>query len=290
MNLSGRLEEAILEEAGTELEARVDALLASFTLDNVQTFVSWFRSEFAGVSSARTPAGKKGLKSNAEWFIKSLDMTLEWGRGHQSGQSQLSGTLEDFVDSRRVAAEQAWRRIKDQASEMSVFSGQDIPREVVVGQNVYVNKIGLGGKTFNGYVSALEKLWQTIRGWRAGALVGGIRVVLAGPKDFRGSAGGTYRSMEDALYVRATPAVLKRSAGTYGALDYILIHELGHRYERKKSIKGNFDFGWSTSRYSNKEGEAFAELFALGHFGVTRDAHGSWDPSIQQKFEALMGN
>ena len=76
------------------------------------------------------------------------------------------------------------------------------------------------------------------------------------------------------------------AAGTYGAQDFILVHELGHRYERKRQLPKDFDQpGWKTTRYSSTEGEAFPELFALGHFGIT----GAWDPEVQERFEKLMG-
>ena len=48
-------------------------------------------------------------------------------------------------------------------------------------------------------------------------------------------------------------------------------------------MPGNLDrVEWATTRYSYKDGEAFAELFALGHFGMT----GAWADTLD-KFEAL---
>ena len=76
-------------------------------------------------------------------------------------------------------------------------------------------------------------------------------------------------AIDNAIHLGATPAVLKRPTGTYGSLDYILIHELGHRYEEKFGSDPMFN-RWYTTRYSYNDGEAFAELFALGHFGITK--------------------
>lgn len=65
----------------------------------------------------------------------------------------------------------------------------------------------------------------------------------------------------------ATPKVLKRELGSYGSVDYILIHELGHRYERKNHVPEDFDqTEWWSTRYSTMEGESFAELFAMGNW------------------------
>jgi hypothetical protein len=91
------------------------------------------------------------------------------------------------------------------------------------------------------------------------------------------------------LYVRATPQVFKRTRGTYGAFDYIIIHELGHRYERKRGLPVDFDQAeWWTTKYSQTEGmggsESFAELFALSNFGLT----GYGRPGVFDRFEAVM--
>lgn len=139
---------------------------------------------------------------------------------------------------------------------------------------------------FNEYIDALEAVFAEVKGWRRKAFDGGLKVALAGPDKFRGTAGGTYKSAEDTMYVRATPKVLKRTRGTYGAFDYIIIHELGHRYEYKHRTTVDVDFDkseWVTTPYSRKEGEAFAELFALSNFGMK----GDWDEKIK-KFDDLM--
>ena len=113
-----------------------------------------------------------------------------------------------------------------------------------------------------------------------------LKVALAPPGDFNGTATGKYKTDKDVLYLRATPKVLKGlSSGKYGSPEYILIHELGHRYERFNKLPADFDRpSWWTTRYSQKEGEAFAELFAIGHFGIK----GTWDAETLSRFEAVM--
>jgi len=276
-------------DEGSALKSRVQSLLANFNYDAVEDLLKWFQETFSGVVATRAPSGQKQLKKDAEWFLSTLQSTITWGRANERGQSTGVSTPEEFKEHMKKTVGDSWSRLEGKEQDLVRFFAQgDVPTQIVIGSNTYINKIGFDAKKLKTYAESLDKLWQSIKGWRTGALAGGVTVVLAGPKDFRGTAGGTYRSAEDALYVRATPAVMKRSAGTYGSLDYILVHELGHRYERKKSLPTNFD-NWTTTRYSSKDGEAFAELFALGHFGLTADAHGSWDPSIQERFEKIMG-
>jgi hypothetical protein len=161
-----------------------------------------------------------------------------------------------------------------------------VPKELKVGGNTYLNLVGFDEKKLKTYVAALEKVFDEVKGWRRKALSGGIRVALAGPSEFHGTAAGVYKSAQDTLFVRATPNVLKRTQGTYGAFDYIIVHELGHRYDRK--VGPGFDFErqeWWTSRYSQKEGETFAELFAISNFGMK----GDWNQAVVEKFNELMG-
>ena len=174
------------------------------------------------------------------------------------------------------------------------------PAEVRIGENVYLNKSNFAESQLHKYADALESVFGELRGWRKRALEGGITVALAGPKEFRGTAAGTYRSREDVLYVRATPTVFKRAKGTYGSADYILVHEIGHRFDYKFKTPEDFDREfWHTTNYSTKENlsgstEAFAELFALSNFGmlpgdVGREGiGGKWDLQKLERFDLLM--
>jgi hypothetical protein len=186
-----------------------------------------------------------------------------------------------------------WAEIEPQLAQLvSGFTdegGTVVPKEVTVSGTTYINAAGLKEDTLKKYVVRLEAILKSLRGWRAKAAKSGLKVVLASPRDFRGTAGGKYKESEDALYVRATPDVLKRGGSSYGSFEYILVHELGHRYDKHYATGVDFDRPeWWTTKYSRKEGfglsEAFAELFALGHFGI----QGPWDQKVVDRFEDLM--
>ena len=135
-------------------------------------------------------------------------------------------------------------------------------------------------------ISGIEKVFSELVGWRKKALSGGVRVIFAGPKDFHGTASGTYRSETDELWIRATPGgKIQRAGSGYAGFDYVIVHELGHRYERKHHQPYDFDSSaWHTSRYSRKEGESFAELFALSNFNMTSQG----GAEVLPRFEHLM--
>jgi hypothetical protein len=256
-----------------DLKKKMEDLLEGKTYDvnEAKAIADWLKDTFR-FKSPKTPKGQKVLKERMDALWWSL---AHGGLVHQS------------------AVEHTWNKdIKPHLAELVRYfsdeGGTVIPSEVTIGGNTYFNKAGLNEETLQKYAKRIGALFDTITGWRAKALKGGVKVAFASPRDFRGTAGGKYRSTEDTLYVRTTPAVLKRSDG-YASLDYILVHELGHRYERFNPLPEDFDKPhWWTSKYSRTEGmggsESFAELFAIGHYQMK----GPWDYAIVERFEGVM--
>lgn len=231
----------------------------------------WVLANFR-IKSPKTPRGQKALKDELERFQWFLNSGM-WGY--------------------RSSIEDSWEKLKPQLADIVRYFSDEggilVPREVDVGNITFINRAGLDQKALEKYSARLSQLFHGVRGWRAKALTGNLKIVFASAQDFNGTTKGKYKSAEDLLLVRTTPAVLKREAG-YASLDYILIHELGHRYEHKvKDLPVDFDKPpWWTTRYSRADSmagsESFAELFAIGHFGIT----GNWDAAILDRFEKVM--
>jgi hypothetical protein len=260
----------------SELTAQMTRLLDTEPFDSKlsKEVGQWFETNFR-VNTSFTPRGMKEIKKLGEsfrWWLQNSSM-------YQPEEAKKQLTL-------------MWMGIKPILPELvtgfTEEGGTSIPVELKVGPNTYKNTIGLTEKALLKYVERFEAIFHALKGWRRAALKGGVTVVLAGPTAFRGTAKGVYRSAEDALYVRAIPAVLKRGEGYAGA-EYIIVHELGHRWERYNRVPVDFDrSNWWTTKYSQKEGESFAELFALGHYGGTVANAGTWDPLINERFEGVM--
>lgn len=240
----------------------------------------WFKSHFR-FDSPKTPQGQKDLKTQASklhWFLQDAAPKKDY-QGNV-----IPGNPKSLEEAERIWKAEVGRLSGDLVRYFTDEGGKIVPAEVQAGSTTYVNAVGFDQKKLGQYVTAIEAVLASVRGWRRKALTGGVRVVLAGPKEFRGTATGTYRSSEDTLYIRATPNVLKRAGGTYGSVDFIVVHELGHRFERKGRVPVDFDQPeWITTPYSRKEGEGFAELFALSNFGM----QGTWG-AVLDKFEAVM--
>lgn len=265
---------------GGSLDRAMTDLLSSWSPAKAQQVGAWFEENFR-VRSPKTPRRMKGLKDQAE----KLRWWLTAGPSSYANQPE---TVEREVS--RIWSE-IRPRLDDLVAGFTDEGGVVVPREVVVGGNTYVNEVGASEAALRKYVARLEAIFGDLRGWHRRALVGGVTVVLASPRNFRGTAGGVYKRSEGGkLYVRATPDVLNRTGGAYGSFEYILTHEIGHRYEDKHRLPADFDKpGWWTTKYSMNEGESFAELFALSNFGLLpHPSQRQWDPAVVDRFEALM--
>lgn len=257
------------EDRAADFLRKADALFEQFSWTEARELGDWIKEKFPVVWTSRTPRGQKAVKERLKLFHHSLIQTYD------HGESRVEQLRSDWNELRPL--------VDNLARYFSLEGPVRVPPEIQVGSNTYRNLVGWPEARLTKFVAGLEELWASLKGWRRDALVGGLKVVLAGPKYFRGTATGVYRSGEDALYVRATPRVLKRTRG-YADPQYILVHELGHRYEWKRPLPEDFDrIHWQTTRYSRKEGERFAELFALGHY----DLKGPWDPVVD-RFERRM--
>lgn len=278
MMISQRVARNFIAGLAASFEAKIrDLLEGQVTAEKAKDFAAWLVENFH-FQGTKTPKGGKDFKES----LKRLYWALT------AGVRQV-----EKPEGIRYWVEREWSALSAHLDSMvqllSEEGGKVVPKELRIGSNIYQNVSGFSEAQLTGYAKALEQVFDELKGWRKKALVGGLKVALAGPKDFRGTSGGKYKSEEDVLYVRATPQVLKRTRGTYAAFDYIIVHELGHRYQKKFNPREDFDRPqWWTSKYSRTEGfglsEAFAELFAISNFGLT----GPWDSAVVDRFEDFM--
>lgn len=262
-----------------EVSRRMEKLLSAPTFDpgEAKALGVWILNNFR-IDSPKTPSGGKAVKERMQRLV--------WVLKNRHSMSAVP-------DSAAIASEirSDWEEISPHLGALVKFTdegGQVVPKEWNHSGVLYINEAGVPEPTLEKYVKRLGAVISSLRGWRKKATASGLVVVLKPPNAFNGTASGKYKSAEDVLWVRTTPAVLKRAQG-YGSFEYIVIHEIGHRFERLNRLPRDFDrLEWHTTRYSRKEGvagsESFAELFALGHF----DIKGNWDQAIIERFESVM--
>jgi hypothetical protein len=243
-------------------------------LEIYEPFEKWVDANFR-VNLTNTPRGGKPVK--AAW--KRFTYYINAMQGSRSSTANMSKAWDDF------------KPMVPKLVKLFTDQGKQVTRDIKTANATYINQKGVSSATFKKYVKALDAMFSALKGWRRKALGKGLKVVLAGSDSFRGTAKGRYNKPSDTLFVRATPKVMKRSGGAYGSPEYILIHELGHRYENMHHHGTKFDgTEWTTTPYSMTDSmtgtEKFAELFALGHFGI-RNAHREFG-SVVDRFEQEM--
>lgn len=271
--LTGEGHRVVLARLTDELEKRVDHLLQSFDSKESKVLGDWIEGNFR-IQSPKTPKGGKEVKDLLQRFV--------WVLKHRYDFSS-------DPDPSAVVAElkQDWDKIQPQLSLVTKFTDEGrttVPPELQLNGVTYFNEVGVNEVQLAKYAKRIDQALKDLRGWRKKALGGGLKVVLKAPRDFRGTVTGKYISSGDALWIRTTPAVLKRAPG-YAGFEHILMHELGHRYEAHHRLPMDFDKPeWWTSKYSRQEGESFAELFALSNFNLT----GQWDSQILERFDRVM--
>jgi hypothetical protein len=267
-DITARGRKAFTEGLGGDLEQKMDQLLdGEYDLTEAKRLGTWLESNFR-FKSPKTPPGQKVLKKEVD--------ALWWYLAHGGG-------------SYRASIQNSWEQIKPRVADLVRYftdeGGTIVPPQLALGSNIYVNKAGLDANTLAKYAKRFESVFADLQGWRQKALKGGVGVTFASPKDFNGGhAAGRYKTDQDTLLVRTTPAILKRDHG-YAGFEYIIVHELGHRYARYNALPVDFDRPeWQTTKYSAVDGEAFAELFAIGHYRMK----GAWDPEVLSRFERVM--
>ena len=280
-----RIARLFLASLADDLEKRVESLLhGPYDRSKAYDLADWVKQNFKVGVSVR---GHRGMADSLDRFMGVLN---------QSRNEHGWNLSPDSDKMTQMVVKTLWERdLRPKMDELIQYftdeGGSKLVAEYKIGSDNYLNKVGMSEENLVRYATRLDSLFSGLSGWRKKALSGGLTVALAPPKNFRGTSSGRYSAAEDILYVRAVPKVLQRSGGTYGSVDYILIHELGHRYEHLHKLPIDFDKPeWWTSKYSRTESmsgssESFAELFAIGQFNLT----GPWDQSKVERFEKLMG-
>lgn len=129
----------------------------------------------------------------------------------------------------------------------------------------FSNKSILSFKSFKQKANLINKFLKKLKGFHKKAL-GNLHIWFVKKELSKTTA--KYKSDKDIIFVR--PDRIKIGEG-YASPLYVVLHELGHRYERQFPQRTDFDkLVWHTTRYSKTDSlagsESFAELFALSYW------------------------
>jgi hypothetical protein len=204
-------------------------------------------------------------------FIKWIERFPKSGRAPK-GKKKEFGQLKFLIhqaESYKKYGLLSWDNISNTLSwtskeEFEKLFLKDRVEEIKIGNVTYLNTSPLAEKTFEKKSKAIAKLLKSFKGFHKKALQKSFKVVFKSSTQMRPRA--KYKSQLDEIWVRHNAKVDNE---LYGHLLYIIVHELGHRYEKFHGLPN----GWRdtyTTDYSRKQAfaasEAFAELFAISHW------------------------
>lgn len=237
------------------------------SMEDVEDFLSNF--SFSG----KSPKGFKKEFESLKLLKKSVDLNKEYG--NTFGVDNIRATFSRWN-------EEDLKRI------VRAFVGKGNTQNVVKQGNLeFYNHSSMGEKRFLESSKVITKLLGRFKGSHKKALTGKLVIRFQPAKEMKAKA--TYKTDKDEIWIKDSPkvsALLKKEL--YGWLPYIIVHELGHRYEKKKGHPSWYDRrDFITTKYSKQEhflsgGEDFAEVFALSFFGKgVHPDYKQWESKVE---------
>jgi hypothetical protein len=245
----------LLNEITSDEMKKMGYKLIPFDNSKADLFVDWI-SNFD--TTGKSPTGYKDLFDKIKYLKSYVDYIKDFKMVPQPVGATFSywnqGDIDTIVD--------------------KIFSKKNTEKTtstIKIGNITYINESLMSGDRFKKTTSAIDTLLSSMTGFHKKALTGGFTIRVVPSKKLRAKA--SYHSDSDEVWVSET---YTREIGTtkYASLLYIIIHELGHRYEYKVGVPSWFVYDkWATTKYSKvdtmHQGEQFAECFALSFFGTS---------------------
>ena len=115
-------------------------------------------------------------------------------------------------------------------------------------------------------IDVVENVLESLKGYHKD-VAQGVKVKFVGSGDIKSKA--LYKTSQDTLFINSSK--VKPSGNEYAGLEYVIVHELGHRYLKMHPQHWDYDSQeWATTKYSMVDSmtgeEKFAELFALSNW------------------------
>lgn len=250
---------AALHEAKVDLDA-IKALgneLQPYNDSKFEKFLEWI-AYFP--KSGRAPSGEKKLFDNIKFMHRQADVYRETGLKTDNIKNMLSW-WDDEGEMDRIADVFFAKKTK---ARLEVIKHKKL---------TFKNRSGMGEATFKKTVKQITDFLDDLDGFHAKTLKKPLEIHFKYAKEL--SAKAVYKGLDDEIWVKAGH---KADNELYGHLLYIILHELGHRYEYLFGLPADFyESQFYTTKYSHADSmggsECFAEIFAISHWPKKYDEH-----------------
>lgn len=250
MKLLNIYHQLLTESINLDDMKRVGKTFLKFQDSQIDDFIKWID---AFPVSGKSP---RGMVKEFE-RIKSLKKYAEMYKDYKIVSSNISAAF-------------SWLKEEDIDKMVDAFLGKgEKVEKLQLGNCTYFNNSAMAESRFKSTSEKITSFLNTLKGFHKKALIGNLEIHFKPSKDLRSKA--VYKSNLDQIWIRESNA---REVDTevYASLLYIIVHELGHRFENKVRVPDMFqDRDFYTTKYSHTDSmagsECFAEIFAISHFG-----------------------
>ena len=204
----------------------------------------------------RSPSGLKKEYESLKYFKHWIEIWKEHGLIPQPIGASLSYWNDDYIN--LILDNFAFSTKKKKIAE------------TIIDNNTYLNESSLSQDKFLNLTNRIADLLKRFKGEYKKSLKGGVKFIFKPSTEMKSKA--MYKSEKDEVWIRNSPETLKLfDKELYGWVLYIIVHELGHRYDKLVGVPKWFNRSFITSKYSGQAGfadeEVFAECFAISFFG-----------------------
>jgi hypothetical protein len=260
----------IQENVDVDYMKRMGISFLKFKPDQINDFVRWI-SIFP--KSGKAP---NGLSKEFE-FIKFLKKQSDAYQEYNMISQNIANTFSHWDESDINRIVDGFFKTKNSKIE-----------NLTIGNLTFINDSLMAESRFKLTSKKISEFLDKFTGFHKKALTGKFEIYFKPADALRAKA--TYKSQLDQIWIKETYA---REIDTvaYASLLYIIVHELGHRYEYKHGSPSGFVASkFYTTRYSQTDTmsfgtESFAEIFAISFFGVQK--YPQYESQIAQ-FEKIM--
>ncbi len=200
------------------------------------------------LSSGKAPRGMKKQGENLSLLLKNLNLQKEYGK--------------TFGLNNTIAVFSHWNENDIKEINQKFAKKSDEQDEIKVNGVLYENRSTMSHKNFESKIKTIDSFLKKLTGIYK-KTTKDLHIVFVKKSESKATA--KYKTNEDIVLMRPDRVV---GGEVYGSAVYVLLHELGHRYEQKNKLPDTFtDNKWTTTKYSRTDSfslsEKFAELFAL---------------------------
>lgn len=154
------------------------------------------------------------------------------------------------------------RMSKEEIQSLFINNKENIVKKQI---GTYIKHDVLSYDKFLSNVDTVEKMLESLKSYHREA-AHNLKIKFVGSTDIKSKA--KYKSDQDTILINSSKVI---QSDEYAGLNYVIVHELGHRYLKFHPQRWDYDNPkWITTKYSMVDSmtgeEKFAELFALSNW------------------------